>query len=91
MKNPITTISSFRAVAMPLSMALLAVCVSRFAVAAEPQAGIAPEQQQRLELMKSQGAGRLADHPPRAPGGQTVGSCHRGGRRSSRTAGIEKH
>jgi hypothetical protein len=55
MKNPITTNSSFRAVAMPLSMVLLAVCVGRFPVAAEPQAGIAPEQQQRLELMKSKG------------------------------------
>jgi hypothetical protein len=55
MKNPITTNSSFRAVAMPLSMVLLAVCVGRFPVAAEPQAGMAPEQQQRLELMKSKG------------------------------------
>ena len=55
MKNPITTISSFRAVAGPLSMALLAVCVSRFPVAAEPQAGMAPEQAKRLELMKSKG------------------------------------
>ena len=55
MKNPITTNSSFRAVAMPLSMVLLAVCVSRFPVDAEPPAGMAPEQQQRLELMKSKG------------------------------------
>jgi len=55
MKNPIKTNSSFRAVAMPLSMVLLAVCVARFSVAAEPQAGMAPEQQQRLELMKSKG------------------------------------
>jgi hypothetical protein len=55
MKNPITTNSSFRTVAMPMSMALLAVCVGRFPVAAESQAGIAPEQQQRLELMKSKG------------------------------------
>ena len=55
MKNPITTTKSFRAVAMPLSMALLAVCVGRFAVAAEPQASIAPDQQQRLELMKAKG------------------------------------
>jgi hypothetical protein len=55
MKNSITTISSFRAVAGPLSMALLAVCVSRFPVAAEPQAGMAPEQAKRLELMKSRG------------------------------------
>jgi hypothetical protein len=47
--------SSFRAVAMPVAMVLIAVCVSRFPVAAEPQAGIAPEQQKRLELMKSKG------------------------------------
>jgi len=55
MKNPIINMNSFRAVAMPMSMVLLAVCVGRFAVAAEPQAGIAPEQQQRLELMKAKG------------------------------------
>jgi len=57
MKNPIktNTNSSFRAAAMPLSMVLLAVCVGRFPVAAEPQASMAPEQQQRLELMKSKG------------------------------------
>jgi hypothetical protein len=55
MKNPITRNSSFRAVAMPLSMVLLAVCVSRFPVAAEPRAGIAPGQQKRLETMKSKG------------------------------------
>jgi hypothetical protein len=54
MKNPITTDSSFRAAARPLSMVLLAVCVSRFPVAAEPQAGT-PERQQRLETMKSRG------------------------------------
>jgi len=55
MKNPITTNSSFRAVATPLSMVLLAVCVARFPVAAEPQAGMAPGQQKRLETMKSKG------------------------------------
>jgi len=55
MKNPITTNSSFRAVAVPLSMVLLAVCVARFPVAAEPQAGMAPGQQKRLETMKSKG------------------------------------
>jgi hypothetical protein len=55
MKNSITTISSFRAVAGPLSMALLAVSVARFPVAAEPQTDMAPDQQQRLELMKSKG------------------------------------
>jgi hypothetical protein len=55
MKNSITTMSSFRAVAMPVAMVLIAVCVSRFPVAAEPQAGIAPEQQKRLELMNPRG------------------------------------
>ena len=57
MKNPIktNTNSSFRAVALPMAMVLFAVGIGRFAVAAEPQAGIAPEQQQRLELMKSKG------------------------------------
>jgi hypothetical protein len=55
MKNSIITNSSFRAVAMPLFMALLAVCVSRFPVAAETPAGMAPDQQQRLKLMKSKG------------------------------------
>jgi len=55
MKNPIKTMSSFRAVAMPVAMVLLAVCVGRFPVAAEPQAGIAPEQQKRLETMMSKG------------------------------------
>jgi hypothetical protein len=55
MKKPTTTLSSFRAVAMPMSMVLLTVCVSRFPVAAEPQAGVAPEPPPRLELMKSKG------------------------------------
>ena len=55
MKNPITTNSSFRAVARTMSMILLAACISRFPVAAEPQAGLAPGQEQRLELMKSKG------------------------------------
>ena len=41
MKNHIKTMSSFRTVAMPLSMVLLAVCVARFPVAAEPPAGMA--------------------------------------------------
>jgi hypothetical protein len=69
MKNPITTNSSFRAVAMPLSMVLLAVCVSRFPVAAEPQTGMAPEQQHRLELMKSKGPdGALTILPVRLAG-----------------------
>ena len=55
MKNQIKTMSSFRTVAMPLSMVLLAVCVARFPVAAEPPAGMALDQQHRLELMKSKG------------------------------------
>ena len=55
MKNPITTNNSFRTMVLPLSMVLLAMCVSRFPVAAEPQAGMAPEQQKRLETMKSKG------------------------------------
>ena len=55
MKNSITRNSSFRAVAMPMFMALLAVCVARFPVAAEPQADMAPGQQKRLETMKSKG------------------------------------
>ena len=53
MKKPIPTPKSFRAVARPLSMVLLALCVSHFPVAAKPQAGMAPDQQERLELMKS--------------------------------------
>jgi hypothetical protein len=55
MKNQITTMNSFRTVALPMAMALFAVCLGRSVIAAEPQAGIAPEQQQRLELMKSKG------------------------------------
>ncbi len=69
MKNPIIINSSFRAVAIPLSMALLAVCVARISVAAEPQAGMAPEQQQRLELMKAKGPdGSLTILPVRLAG-----------------------
>jgi len=55
MKNPITTNRSFRAAALPSSIALLAVCISHFPVDAEPSAGMAPDQQKRLELMKSKG------------------------------------
>jgi len=55
MKNPITKMSSFRAAAMPMAMVLFAVGIGHFAVAAESQAGIPPDQQQRLELMKSKG------------------------------------
>jgi len=76
--------------AMPLAMVLLAVCVTRFPVAAEPQAGMAPDQQKRLEMMKSR-TGGFADPPARASGGQTLGSRDRGGGLSSRTAGLAKH
>jgi hypothetical protein len=55
MKNPITAMSSFRAAARPMSMVLLALSVCRFPVAAAPQSSLAPEQQKRLELMKSKG------------------------------------
>ncbi|HEX7571346.1 MAG TPA: hypothetical protein VF492_12660 [Verrucomicrobiae bacterium] len=69
MKKSITTMSSFRAVARPVAMVLFAVCIGRFAVAAEPQAGNAPKQQQRLELMKSKGAdGSLTILPVRLAG-----------------------
>ena len=68
MKNPIKTNSSFRAVALPVAMALLVVCLGRSAIAAESQAGIAPEQQ-RLELMKSKGPdGALTILPVRLAG-----------------------
>jgi hypothetical protein len=67
-KNPIKTNSSFRALALPVAMALLAVCLGRSAIAAESQAGIAPEQQ-RLELMKSKGPdGALTILPVRLAG-----------------------
>jgi hypothetical protein len=69
MKNPLTAKSSFRALAMPMSMALLAMCVCPFPVPAAPQAGLAPEQQQRLELMKSKGPdGSLTILPVRLAG-----------------------
>jgi hypothetical protein len=55
MKNPITIVSSFRPVTISVSLVLIAVRVGCFAVAAEPQTGIAPEQQQRLESMKTKG------------------------------------
>jgi hypothetical protein len=55
MKNPITAISSFRAAAMPVSVIVLAARVGLFPVAAAPQDAMAPEQQKRLELMKSKG------------------------------------
>jgi hypothetical protein len=55
MNNQITTMGSFRALTVPLAMVLL-VCAGRFAIAAESPAGIAPEQAQRLALMKSKGS-----------------------------------
>lgn len=54
MKNPATTLSSFRAAILPLAMVLL-VSAGRFTIAAEPPTGLALEQAQRLELMKSKG------------------------------------
>ncbi|MGD0208586.1 MAG: hypothetical protein ABSC89_13375 [Verrucomicrobiota bacterium] len=69
MKNPIMNMNSFRAVALPMAMVLFAVGIGRFAVAAEPQAGMAPEQQKRLELMKSKGPdGALTILPVRLAG-----------------------
>jgi hypothetical protein len=69
MKNPIAKTKSFCAVAMPMTMVLLAVFIGRFPVAAEPQSGIAPGSQQRLELMKSKGpAGSLTILPVRLAG-----------------------
>jgi hypothetical protein len=47
--------SSFRPATIPVALVLIAVWVGCFAVAAEPQTGIAPEPQQRLELMKAKG------------------------------------
>ena len=55
MNKQITTMGSFRALTVPLAMVLL-VCAGRFAIAAESPAGIAPEQAQRLALMKSKGS-----------------------------------
>ena len=68
MKNQITTINSFRAVTMPVAMVLFAVCIGRSAVAAEPPAGNALEQQ-RLELMRGKGPdGSLTILPVRLAG-----------------------
>jgi hypothetical protein len=53
MKKQIATISSIRIVNRSLSLALIA--MSLFAGVAETRAGIAPEQQQRLDVMKSKG------------------------------------
>lgn len=55
MKNPIAELNSFRATARRMSLVLLATGVCHFTVVAEPQAGVAPDQQQRQELMKSKG------------------------------------
>ena len=54
MKKQIAAISSIRIVNRSLSLALIA--MSLFAGVAETRAGIAPEQQQRLDLMKSKGS-----------------------------------
>jgi hypothetical protein len=53
MKNPMTAMNPFCTPVVPLM--LIAVCLCRAVPAAEPPAGIAPEQSQRLELMKSKG------------------------------------
>jgi hypothetical protein len=57
MKNPITTNRSFRTLTLPMAMtmALFAMCPNRSAIAAKTQTGMAPDQQQRLETMKSKG------------------------------------
>jgi hypothetical protein len=55
MKNPITKLNSFLATARRMSLVLLATGVCHFTVVAELQAGLAPDQQQRQELMKSKG------------------------------------
>jgi len=69
MKKPGKAMSSIRAAGMTMFLALLAVCLGPFPAAAEPQAGIAPEQQQRLELMKSKGPdGSLTILPVRLAG-----------------------
>jgi hypothetical protein len=54
MNNQITTMNSFGALTVPLAMVLL-VCAGRFAIAAEPPSGLAPEQLQRLDMMKAKG------------------------------------
>jgi hypothetical protein len=55
MKRTITVMNSIRAAALPMSLVLLAIGAGRCPAAAEPQAGVAVEQRQRLELMKSKG------------------------------------
>ena len=68
MIKPGKAMSSIHAAAMTMSLGLLAVWLGRFPAAAEPQAGIAPEQQ-RLELMKSKGPdGALTILPVRLAG-----------------------
>jgi hypothetical protein len=53
MKNPVTILNLVRAAILPMAMVLIA--AGRFTVVAEPPAGLVPEQQQRLELMKARG------------------------------------
>jgi len=55
MKTQITTNSSVRSAFRLGALVLLALCISHFTVAAAPETGVAPEQAQRLELMKSKG------------------------------------
>ncbi|MGA2683570.1 MAG: hypothetical protein ABSF51_00825 [Verrucomicrobiota bacterium] len=53
MKKPITATSPARAVAILLA----AICIGRFTVGAESQAGLAPEQQQRLASLTARASG----------------------------------
>ncbi len=55
MKKPVTTTSLFGALALPMSLVLLAVCAGPFPGGAQPEAGLTPEQRQRLELLKAKG------------------------------------
>jgi len=69
MKNPITKLNSFLATARRMSLVLLATGVCHFTVVAELQAGVALDQQQRQELMKSKGPeGSLTILPVRLAG-----------------------
>ncbi len=69
MINPSTTMSWFRAKALAMSLVLAAMWAGRCPAAAGPQGGVAPEQQQRLELMKSKGPdGSLTILPVRLAG-----------------------
>jgi hypothetical protein len=69
MNNQMTTGRMFhRTILQPAAM-LFAVCAGCFAAAAEPAAGLPPEQRQRLELMQSRGTdGSLTILPVRLAG-----------------------